>query len=62
MKDFIAQISMIVVIISVITFLVGFFMVFFESKRKLALKILLLSVIAFVIGFSTCVATFSLKI
>lgn len=61
MNDILAQISMIIVGISTITFLIGFIMLFIESKRKIALKIVLYSVIAFVIGFGTCVATFSLN-
>lgn len=60
MNDILAQISMIIVGISTITFLIGFIMLFIASKRKIALKILLYSVIAFVIGFGTCVATFTL--
>lgn len=62
MEDFLVSLSMIIVIASAITFVVGFFMLFFESKRKLALKMLLFSTIAFVVGFSTCVATFKLKL
>lgn len=62
MKDFLAPLSMIVVLISVVGFFIGLLMVCFESQRKLGLKILITSVIAFVIGFGTCVATFSLNI
>ena len=48
---------MFVILISVITFAIGFLMLFFEEKRKLGLKMLLYSVIAIIIGFGTCVAT-----
>ncbi len=56
----ITSISIFVVIISCITFLIGFIMLFYESKRKLALKLVLFSIIAFVIGFGTCLSTFNL--
>jgi hypothetical protein len=51
----------IVALISVITFIVGFFMQFSEKKKKLGLQMILYSVIAFVIGFGTCVATLNLN-
>jgi len=35
-------------------------MIFFESRRKLGLKVMLFSVIGFIIGFGTCFANFSL--
>jgi len=57
MQNFISQLCMFVILISVITFAIGFLMLFFEEKRKLGLKMLLYSVIAIIIGFGTCVAT-----
>lgn len=60
MKETLVTIGIILAIISAIAFIIGFFMLFFESQRKAGLKIMLFSVIGFVIGFGTCVANFSL--
>ncbi len=60
MKDSLVEIGILLAIISAITFVVGFIMLFFESKRKLGLKTMLFSVIGFVIGFGTCFTNFSL--
>lgn len=60
MKDFLVNFGCFVAIISFIVFIVGFFMLFAESKRKLGLKFMLFSAIAFVIGFGTCAANFSI--
>ncbi|MCZ8330821.1 MAG: hypothetical protein O9282_05875 [Flavobacterium sp.] len=60
MEDTLVTIGIILAIISIIAFAIGFIMLFFENQRKLGLKILLFSVIGFVIGFGTCVANFSL--
>lgn len=55
------QIGLILAFISFILFLVGIVLLFFESKKKIGLKIVLFSLIGFVIGFSACTATFSLN-
>lgn len=48
--------------LSVLTFVVGFFMAIFSKKNsKLASKLLIGSVITFVIGFGGCVAFISLS-
>lgn len=60
MKDFLATAGMFLALASIITFLIGFVMLFIDSKKKLGLKILIYSVIAFVVGFSTCAVNFSL--
>jgi hypothetical protein len=60
MKDTLVEIGIILAVISLIAFLIGFIMLFFESQRKLGLKIMLFSVIGFIIGFSTCAANFSM--
>mgnify|MGYP007072862730 FL=1 len=60
MKETLVGIGIFLAIISVIAFVVGFIMIFFDSRRKLGLKVMLFSVIGFIIGFGTCVANFSL--
>jgi hypothetical protein len=60
MKETLVGIGIFIAIISVVAFVVGFIMIFFESRRKLGLKVMLFSVIGFIIGFGTCVANFSL--
>lgn len=60
MKEILVTIGVILAMMSVIAFLVGFVMLFFESRRKLGLKVMLFSVIGFIIGFGTCFANFSL--
>ena len=60
MKEALVTIGIILAIISVMAFVVGFVMIFFESRRKLGLKVMLFSVIGFIIGFGTCFANFSL--
>jgi hypothetical protein len=60
MKETLVGIGIFLAIISVVAFVVGFIMIFFESRRKLGLKVMLFSVIGFIIGFGTCVANFSL--
>lgn len=51
---------MIVVSISLILLVVGFFMLFIEKYKPLGIKIMNYSVIALIIGFGTCVATTSI--
>jgi len=60
MKETLVGIGIFLAIISVIAFVVGFVMLFFDSRRKLGLKVMLFSVIGFIIGFGTCVANFTL--
>lgn len=60
MKDTLVTIGIILAIISVVAFIIGFIMLFFENQRKHGLKVMLFSLIGFVIGFGTCVANFSL--
>jgi len=61
MKDTLVTIGILLAIISAIAILVGFIMIFFESRRKLGLKVILFSIIGFIIGFGTCFANFSLR-
>jgi hypothetical protein len=56
MKDFVGILCMTLFGLSILAFLIGFVMLFFESKKKLGLKLLIASGIVFVIGFGTCVA------
>lgn len=53
--DVLNQIAIFMTFISLFTFVIGFFMLFSDEKRKLGLKFLLFSVIIFIIGFSICV-------
>ena len=55
MGDIFFGILTIVLIISVVLFGVSFIMLFFESQRKLAVKIMIGCVITFVIGFGACI-------
>lgn len=59
MRDSIVTIAIILALISLVAFFIGFILLFFESKRKIAAKILLYSFIGFVIGFGTCTASIS---
>ncbi len=60
MKESLAGFGIILAIISIVSFCIGFIMIFSEKQRKLGLKILLFSVIGFIVGFGTCFANFSL--
>jgi hypothetical protein len=62
MEELLLSIYLIIMTLSVLTFVVGFFMAIFSKKNsKLASKLLIGSVITFVIGFGGCVAFISLS-
>lgn len=50
----------IVAAISIITFIIGLFMQFFDKYKYKGLQLLLYSMVAFVIGFGTCVAVLAM--
>ncbi|WP_395053578.1 hypothetical protein [Flavobacterium sp.] len=58
MDNFLTGFGAFIAFISFFTFIIGFFMLFDESKRKLGLKFMIFSLIAFIIGFSTCIGQF----
>ena len=60
MENALVTIGIILAIISVVAFVIGFIMLFFENQRKHGLKVMLFSLIGFIIGFGTCVANFNL--
>ncbi|WP_396183806.1 hypothetical protein [Flavobacterium sp.] len=62
MDEFFVGFGIIVAILSLISFVIGIIMLFFESKRKLGLRIMVISIIAFIIGFGTCAAYFKLNL
>lgn len=62
MDEFFVGFGMIVAILSLISFVIGFILMFFESKRKLGLKMMAISIITFIIGFGTCAAYFKLNL
>ena len=62
MDEFFVGFGIIVAILSLISFVIGILMLFFESKRKLGLRIMVISIIAFIIGFGTCAAYFKLNL
>jgi len=55
MEEVLIGLGIFLEIVSLISFIVGFVMLFFDKRRKLGLQMMLFSVIGFVIGFSTCV-------
>jgi len=55
MEEVLVGLGIFLEIVSLISFIVGFVMLFFDKRRKLGLQMMLFSVIGFVIGFSTCV-------
>lgn len=59
--DILGQLWVCAMIISVVMFFVGLVLLFFESQKKLAVKILIYSAITFAIGFGTCVAVIALS-
>lgn len=62
MDDFFVGFGIIVALLSIISFVIGIILLFFESKRKLGLRILVISIIAFIIGFGTCAAFLKLNL
>ena len=58
MEKFLTGFGAFIAYISCFTFIIGFFMLFDESKRKLGLKFMIFSFIAFIIGFRTCIGQF----
>ncbi len=56
--EIIFTLCIIVTLVSLITFMIGFFIQFSnnEKSKKIGLKMILYSTIAFVIGFGTCYA------
>lgn len=50
----------IILLICIVLFGVSFIMMFFESQRKLAVKIMIGCVITFVIGFGACIVGINL--
>ncbi len=56
MSDFLGILCATLLVLSILAFVVGFVMLFIESKKKLGLKLLIAAGIVFVIGFGTCVA------
>lgn len=62
MRDFLVTIGGLLAFISAIAFFVGIILLFFESKKKIGLKIVLCSLIGFVIGFSTCAVNLNLNL
>lgn len=62
MDEFFVGFGMIVALLSIISLVIGFIMLFFESKRKIGLKIIAISIVSFIIGFGTCAAYFKLNL
>ena len=62
MDEFFVGFGIIVAILSLISLVIGFILLFFESKRKLGLKMMVISIISFIIGFGTCAAFFKLNL
>jgi len=50
MDEFFVGFGMIVAILSLISFVIGFILLFFESKRKLGLKMMVISIISFIMS------------
>ena len=55
MENAIGFISIIISGLRILSFLVGFGMLFHKDTKKQGLNILIVSVIIFIIGFSTCI-------
>jgi hypothetical protein len=62
MDEFFVGFGIIVAILSLISFVIGIIMLFFESKRKIGLKIIVISIVSFIIGFGTCASYFKLNL
>jgi hypothetical protein len=60
MKDFLITFGGIIATISILIFIVSFFMLFIDDSRKKGLKLMLISVISFIIGFGTCVSNLNI--
>ena len=60
MKETLASAGIMLAIVSVIAFFIGFLMLFWKSQQKLGVKILVSAIIGFIIGFGTCLANFSM--
>lgn len=62
MDEFFVGFGMIVAFLSFLSFIIGIIFLFFESKKKLGLKIIVISIVSFIIGFGTCAAYFTLNL
>ncbi|KUM19637.1 hypothetical protein AS885_08650 [Flavobacterium psychrophilum] len=62
MEIFFLTLYLIIMTLTVFTFVIAFFMAIFSKKKnKLASKLLIGSVIVFIIGFGGCIALISLS-
>lgn len=60
-SDTLASLGILIMILSVISFLVGFFMAIFSQKNRIkGISLLIGSIIGFIIGFGTCLANINL--
>lgn len=56
MSEILGELCLSIFGLSILVFIVGLIMLFFERKRKLGVKLLIASGVFFLIGFGTCVA------
>lgn len=62
-SDTLAGLGIVIMVLSIIAFITGFFMAIFSKvNRKKGVSMLIWSIIFFIIGFGTCVANFKLHI
>lgn len=62
MRDFFIGLGMVLVVLSVITFFIGFILMLIKNTRTTGIRMVIISIIAFIIGFGTCSASFQLNL